>query len=394
MLHFVVKEKDCFWLLLLLLLTGLPGCKRDVADQHAEEEIYMADYESPLDKWGYMDTMGQLIIDPLYDDVGFFSEGFANVNKDGKWGFIDHSGNYVIEPIYKAAWAFQEGKARVSPFSGPDHYITPSGKIIKSEKWSAADDFSQGLAKVKVGNTFGYIDTTGHLVLPAIYSRAWGFKHGLAIVSIDEKLGVINAKGSEILPQQFTTLKIIEAASLILANSSTETHIYDLQGQKKISLPDAKAIDSDGSIVTIQKGGLMFFLDLADGSILKGQGWPSLIYLGDERWAGKNEMGFFFLDNTGTKINLKPFAQINKCVDGICTYYTGEHWGYMDVKGKELTPNVFGLAWDFKNGFARAAFNEGIAFLNRKLDLAFYPPPGTLDMKDFTEGLAPVQIAH
>ena len=192
MLHFVVKEKDCFWLLLLLLLTGLPGCKRDVADQHAEEEIYMADYESPLDKWGYMDTMGQLIIDPLYDDVGFFSEGFANVNKDGKWGFIDPSGNYVIEPIFKAAWAFQEGKARVSPFSGPDHYITPSGKIIKSEKWSAADDFSQGLAKVKVGNTFGYIDTTGHLVLPAIYSRAWGFKHGLAIVSIDEKLGVMN----------------------------------------------------------------------------------------------------------------------------------------------------------------------------------------------------------
>ena len=216
MLHLVVKEKVCFWLLMLLLLTVLPGCKRDVAEQHAEEEIYMADYETPIDKWGYMDTLGQLVIDPLIDDVGFFSEGLANVNKDGRWGFIDHSGNNVIEPIYKAAWAFHEGMARVSPFNGPDHYVTLSGKIMKSENWSAADDFSQGLAKVKVGNTFSYIDTTGHLVLPAIYSRAWSFKNGLAIVSNDEKLGIINTKGIEILPQQFNTIKILEEARAVL----------------------------------------------------------------------------------------------------------------------------------------------------------------------------------
>ena len=395
MLHFVVKEKGCFWLLMLLLLPVLPGCKRDVVEQHAEvEEIYLADYETPSDKWGYMDTLGQLRIDPMFDDVGFFSEGLANVNKDGRWGFIDHAGNYVIEPIYKAAWAFNGGMARVSPFKGHDQYITPSGKIMSSEKWAAADNFSEGLAKVKVGNTFGYIDTTGHLVLPAIYSRAWSFKHGLAIVSGDEKLGIINSQGIEILPQQFNTIKIIETANLILANTHTAAYIYDLQGQKKLSLPDTKAIDSDGSTVTMQKGGLMFFLDLSDGNIHKGPGWSGLIYLGEERWAAKNEKGFFFLDNTGTKINLKPFAQINKCVESICAFYTGEHWGFMDINGKELTPNVFGLAWDFKNGFARAAFNEGIAFINRKMELAFYPPPGTLDMKDFTEGLAPVQIAH
>jgi WG repeat protein len=394
MLHLVVKEKDCFWILMLLLLTVLPGCKKYAEEQHAEEEIYLADYEPPLEKWGYMDTLGQLRIDPLFDDVGFFSEGLANVNKNGRWGYIDRSGDYVVEPTYKAAWAFHEGMARVSPFNGPDHYITRSGKILKSEKWSAADDFSQGLAKVKVGNSFSYIDTTGHLVLPAIYARAWSFKHGLAIVSNDEKLGIINTKGNEILPQQFNTIKIIEEANLILANSNSEAHIYDLLGQKKISLPGVKAIDSDGTVVAIQKGGLMFFLELTDETILIGPGWSNVIYLGEQRWAGKNDKGFFLLNNTGTKINLKPLSQINKFVEGMCVYYTGEHWGYMDINGKELTPDVFGLAWDFKNGFARAAFNEGIAFINRKLELGFYPPPGTLDMKDFTEGLAPVQIQN
>ena len=99
------------------------------------------------------------------------------------------------------------------------------------------------------------------------------------------------------------------------------------------------------------------------------------------------------LNEKGEILRRKTFAQINRFTEGIAVYYTGTDWGYMDTDGTELTIDVFGLAWDYKEGFARADFADGIAFLDRQQRLAFYPPPGTTDMRDFSGGLAPVQIS-
>jgi hypothetical protein len=394
MLHSVTKEKLCFWFTGFLVILLSISCKRESIINSEEEEIYMADYESPADKWGYMDTAGRIVIKPVFDDVGIFSQGLACVNVKGRWGFIDRTGDFIIKPNFRSAWAFHEGIARVSPFGGQDFYITPAGKTIASEEWAAADDFSEGYAKVKVGSRYGFIDTSGALVLKSIYTRCWSFKHGLAVVSQDEKLGLINVQREEILSQQFSKIKIIPEANLILCHNGSSSFIYDLQGNEKFRIPEAKVIDTDGDMVTIQKGESIFFLDMADQSILPGKGWSDVFYLGDHRWAAKNENGLFLLDDAGTKISLKPYSQLNRYVDGIAAYSNGEHWGYMDTEGKELSPDVFGLAWDFKEGFARAAFSEGIAFINRKIELAFYPPPGTLDLRDFSESLAPIQIAN
>ncbi len=40
------------------------------------------------DKWGYCDTNKKILIQPLYDEVGFFNEGLAAVKVNGKL-FID-----------------------------------------------------------------------------------------------------------------------------------------------------------------------------------------------------------------------------------------------------------------------------------------------------------------
>ena len=64
-------------------------------------------------KYGFIDKSGKVVIEPQFDDVGPFSEGFAGVEKDGKWGFIDKSGKVVIEPQFDDAEPFSEGLAKV-----------------------------------------------------------------------------------------------------------------------------------------------------------------------------------------------------------------------------------------------------------------------------------------
>ncbi len=152
-------------------------------------------------------------------------------------------------------------------------------------------------------------------------------------------------------------------------------------------------IESDGQLISVRKDTMMYFFDLAQERMLTESHWLNIIYLDEGRWAGKNINGFILLNEKGEMLKRKSYAQINKFTEGIAVYYTGNHWGFMDLDGAELTVDVFGLAWDYKEGFARADFADGLAFLNRNQHLAFYPPKGTLDMRDFSEGLAPVQIS-
>ena len=59
------------------------------------------------DKWGFIDTKGQYVINPQFDNAGEFSEGLAPVEIGGKYGFIDTKGQYVINPQFDNAGEFR-----------------------------------------------------------------------------------------------------------------------------------------------------------------------------------------------------------------------------------------------------------------------------------------------
>ena len=61
---------------------------------------------------------GLVAVEPKYEDVQAFSEGYAGVKLGGSWGFINTDGEMVIEPKY----------ARVSSFSG-DRCIVQDGML-------------------------------------------------------------------------------------------------------------------------------------------------------------------------------------------------------------------------------------------------------------------------
>ena len=192
MLHQKIRTIRGLFLFSILSTVFISSCHRDAHAKSEEETAYMADYESPSAKWGFLNKEGELVIKAEYDDVGPFSEGLAAVNKNGLWGFIDPEGNMAIQPIYKSAWAFHENMARVQQFDQPEQFIDRKGKPLDSDNWSAADDFSNGRARVKVGNSFGYIDSSGKLLVQPIFTRGWNFADGMCIVEYQEKLGVIN----------------------------------------------------------------------------------------------------------------------------------------------------------------------------------------------------------
>jgi len=127
------------------------------------------------DKVGFIDLQGQIAITPQFDPDGAsgcvlngrvgasrFSEGLAAVQlkRDvwGKeWGFIDRLGNWVIQPAFACAAPFSEGLALIGVREDQGAwrygYIDKTGAIVIKPQFSEASSFEGKLALVTIGMT-------------------------------------------------------------------------------------------------------------------------------------------------------------------------------------------------------------------------------------------------
>lgn len=175
------------------------------------------------DRWGFIDTTGNLRIAPEYYEVGDFSDGLAvvkteeeNLEEQERWGYIDRTGNQVFEGKFDTAYDFSEGIAlaetRDSVFT-----ISKEGRVsvlfergpLNLALVNGNSRFSNGLVTVWNEETkkYGYVNQKGELVIQAKFANAAGFSEGLARVSIiqnnRELMGVVDTKGDFVIPPKF-----------------------------------------------------------------------------------------------------------------------------------------------------------------------------------------------
>src|SRR5581483_9537610 len=80
------------------------------------------------------------------------------------WGYINSNGDLVIQPAYFSSYPFKSGLARID--NGRDQgYINKTGKVVIEPQYTAADEFSNGFAFV-IDEDMGriVIDTSGKMV--------------------------------------------------------------------------------------------------------------------------------------------------------------------------------------------------------------------------------------
>lgn len=188
-------------------------------------------------KWGFVDKSGKKVINPQFNDVGYFSDGKCPVkNKDGKWGFIDKEGKIVINyqfdqvdnftndkaVVYvdeKAGIIDQDGKYIVNPqfqyaYIDDDKYLIyqddkagwcdEDGKFIINPQFNNAERFNDDdLACIKSSDTYGYIDSKGKIMINPQFEEASQFIGDVAIVKSGDKYGLIDKEGKYVVNPQF-----------------------------------------------------------------------------------------------------------------------------------------------------------------------------------------------
>ncbi len=125
--------------------------------------------------WRFLDAKARPAFDREFEWAWDFSEGLAAVLVDGRWGYVDTLGNLVVQPSYADAGSFAGGLARVK-IGGRWGYIDATGKAVIAPRFHEASDFDGSLAAVsyvtrKPGSVMeplltaaGYVDRSGRYV--------------------------------------------------------------------------------------------------------------------------------------------------------------------------------------------------------------------------------------
>ncbi|HBX52695.1 MAG TPA: hypothetical protein DEH02_16645 [Bacteroidales bacterium] len=197
------------------------------------EEVYVGDNLWIVHgSWGIVDKNGKEIIAPSegkgkIDQMLSFQEGMVwfcqgcrfdktsnwrkGLWKGGKYGFIDSLGKIIVPAIYDSAQIFINGLAKVVIQKNKIRkigFIDRTGKevIPLTDKYKDITFFNEGLAAAFTGRKFAYIDLKGNEAIPAKFDEAENFYNGYAVVTVNEKKGLINTKGEFIIIPEYETM--------------------------------------------------------------------------------------------------------------------------------------------------------------------------------------------
>jgi len=332
-------------------------------------------------KWGCIDESGKELFYTDYDYIEPFYNGFARVTKyDGEFtykvGNVDTKGKNR-----KMGYINKLGKEVV-----PLNYTEALGTDNSSVKTGL---FVEGFAPVRlINNTSenrqancGFIDTTGKPITPFKYSSVEYFKNGLAKVRIGKCYGFINYEGKEIIPIIYDLIvdwyrygnNVKEKQindTYILAKQDSTFVCLDLQGRiiASYNYDKMEPFIMEGKFLSIvtknKKKGL---IDVASGKIVIPIKYDVTtdVYgnIDNTHLLGfSKEAQFRYFNING--IIVKPSHLRGKFYGGIAQVENKEKYGLINLSGKLIVPCIYDAIDYFRGGMAVVKKNEKYGFID------------------------------
>jgi len=208
-------------------------------------------------------------------------------------------------------------------------------------RYELVNDFSEGLAAVKTGNQWGYVNLKGKLVIPAKYTVGASFSEGLAAVSMGKKGGFINKKNEMVIPLRKGNF-----------NSFSDGRAVYFKPSEK---PNASPYETTYGFV--DKTGKMVIAPTRHIS-------PNITYTFSEGFCKVMDPKSLFINRNGNPVEMAKVSDAQDFSEGMAAVQSasGPKWGFMNTKGSVVIPFRFYEVdhEGFKQGFCAVAlqYNE------------------------------------
>lgn len=155
-------------------------------------------------KYGFINNLGQIVINPVYDSAFCFKNNCGLVKQNNQWMVINRFGHIVTQ----AKKGFELPKMGISGLYWDNDtnrllydYNNHNFVYIPNIFDRVGTEIEENLFWVRSSNSkkYGYFNNTLRHVIEFSYDRVSSFKDGLAIVSVNGKWGAINSHGEYVI---------------------------------------------------------------------------------------------------------------------------------------------------------------------------------------------------
>ncbi|MBK8492640.1 MAG: WG repeat-containing protein [Saprospirales bacterium] len=314
----IVQVEDKWGMLGLQGETLIP-CRYDAVEFLENTENQIVRIYKREEKYGLIDSLGQLALQLAFDEVGSFREGLLAVKQDGLWGYVDRFGTEVVPCTFRAVENFSEGKAAVK-MGRQWGFINPAGKVEIDFQYIRVGNFCNGLAWFFDGSKYGFIDEKGRVAIQPQFEGAYDFEGPLARVIKDNKYGLIDRAGRYILKPKYSIIHEFDDNGLAKAGFGNEHISYGLLNQK-------------GELITHQP-----FIEIRPFS----EGLAVV----------KTKNGYGFIDPSGAMVIPDRFIKVSNFSNNRAAVQENGHCGYIGPDGNLRIDMAFTRCSDFEEGKA------------------------------------------
>jgi len=205
----------------------LIDCNYDQIDFLENTDKRILKLSKDQQKYGLIDTLGQVTVSLMYDELGEFREGRLAVRKGNKWGFVDEHGREVIPCRFSKVNNFSDGFATVK-LASKWGLINKLGETKLEFEHSVLGNYSNGLVWFRGSSGKGYMDIDGNIVIEPKMSVADDFYKGVARVKVDGKFGLVNPQGEFILRPKYILISEFNDEGLAIASKQGKRVKYEV----------------------------------------------------------------------------------------------------------------------------------------------------------------------
>ncbi len=334
-------------------------------DQQLSETLLLPYAEN--NKWGYINEMGNWIIEAQYESVDIFSEGNAIVELDDKKYFINKKGIPISNSKYEDAEAFESGFALVM-INDLWGMIDRTGREVLPCRYEDLRYMSDGRMLFMENEKYGYKDDEFNTIIAAQFEEAYDFENGIAVVLKENGFGLIDRIGNELIEAQYEQL-ITTPYPIVFALLNEEWFVLDKYGQSLFHTPfDAIGLYSCGRAIVIRNGKYGYINE-------KGQLEIPLVFDAKTETitlsAFENDVAIVQQKNKKGVIDVYGQKLYPCMFDDVLAYDTllmpvkkGNKWGYVDRNNKIKIDYKFDYAFRFQNNSAWIKMNNQFYLIN------------------------------
>ncbi len=313
--------------------------------------------------WGFIDTLGKVVIPPTYEYVRDFENKSAICKNEEYWGAVDKKNKPVLDFIYRSI-EWEDNYMKVGVKNKRPVFYNSLGQSVVDWGYDKFKEFSEGFCAVSQKGKWGLVNEKGEEVIPCKYNVINSFSEGWAAVQdelgwyfIDSTLEIkLDLRETEYLSVGNFTEGLCWYK--IKRNNKFYYGFMNKAGETMINSIYTKAFDFQQGRARVVKNRKTGLIDKTGNFIMP---------------AKKYDLVFPFEENGIAQV------RVNNMGD----------FGLINREGQTLTSCIYSKIFPFKNGYAKVVTPKGIGFVDTLGNEVI--PPQYRAVGELSEGLVAVQ---